>query len=631
MAITEHDKFADYGLNNAGITASQEKLMGIIGAATDAIISVDEEQKVTLFNAAAERMFRCPAADAIGQSLSRFIPHRFRQIHHEHIHVFGETGVTTRAMASQGPLMALRADGLEFPVEATISQIVVGGQRLFTAIVRDVSERKRAEEALRESEERYRTLFAYAPDGILIADSKSYYLDANPSICRTLGYNRDELIGLHASDIVTPAEIQNIGPALDAINANSHYSREWQFRRKDGSVFAAEVIATLMPDGNLMGMIRDITDRKRAEETQVKLAAIVESSDDAIIGKTLDGFITTWNSGAEQIFGYTAGEAVGRLISLLIPQDRLHEEMKIQARLGRGDRIEHFETVRIAKDGRAIDVSLTMSPIRNSAGKIVGVSKILRDITARKRVEESLARQTEELTRSNLELERFAYVASHDLQEPMRTIQSFAQLLHRNCRENLKGDSAEYLRFIIGGVERMKSLINDLLAYSRVGSQRTAFVPADCEAICATVLDNLRASIEAHQAIVTVEPLPVVMGDATQLGQIFQNLLVNAIKFHGQRTPHVHVSAKETEHEWVFSISDNGIGIAPEYFERIFIIFQRLHTIEEYGGTGIGLAICKKIAEQHGGRIWVESVIGEGSTFAFSILKRQKGHDGNPV
>jgi PAS domain S-box-containing protein len=750
MANNDQDNPGNHGRNDAQISAAHERLMGIVGSATDAIITVDNRQQITLFNTAAERMFRCPVAEAIGQSLDRFIPQRFREVHREHIRVFAETGVTTRAMASQRALMALRSDGVEFPVEATISQITVSGQKLFTAIVRDVSERKQAEGALRKSEERYRALFEYAPDGILIADSKSVYIDANPSICQLLGYSRDELIGLHASNIVIQSEVQYIGPALETINAGADYNREWQFRRKDGSVFAAEVIATKMPDGNLMGMVRDVSERKRseaalresegrlgaivetavdgiitideqglvtsfnpaaerlfgyasgevagkninllmpspyhdehdgylsnyrntgvkkiigigrevvgrrkdgthfpmdlavsetllgnrriftgivrdisdrkgAEETQAKLAAIVESSDDAIIGKSLDGIIATWNNGAERLFGYTTAEVVGRHISILIPPERLHEEANIQHRLAQGESIEHFDTVRVTKDGRKIDVSLTVSPIRNSAGTIVGASKIVRDITARKKAEESLARQAEELARSNVELERFAYIASHDLQEPLRSIQSFAQLLQRDCEGKLPGDAAEYLGFITGGVQRMQTLIRDLLSYSRVSSQGGAFGPANCKEIFERILENLRASVESNQASITVEALPVVIGDATQLGQVFQNLLVNAIKFHGKRTPCINVSAREEPGEWVFSVADNGIGIAPKYFDRIFIIFQRLHTIEEYSGTGIGLAVCKKIVERHGGRIWVESVVGEGSTFHFSIPKR---------
>jgi PAS domain S-box-containing protein len=362
--------------------------------------------------------------------------------------------------------------------------------------------------------------------------------------------------------------------------------------------------------------------KKKAEQTQAKLAAIVESSEDAIIGKSLDGIISTWNLGAERIFGYTGNEIIGKPIWLLIPPDRHDEEADIQQRLRRGERIDHFETVRIAKDGRKIDVSLTVSPIKDAAGTIVGASKIGRDITARKKAEESLARQTEELARSNVELERFAYVASHDLQEPLRTMQSFAQLLQRDYGEKLTGDAAEYLNFMIGGVQRMKSLITDLLGYSRVTSQGEKFGHVDCKEICTKELDNLQASITSNKATVTVDPLPVVIGDAAQLGHVFQNLLVNAIKFHGQRPPIIHVSVKETVTEWIFSVADNGIGIAPEFFDRIFIIFQRLHTIDEYSGTGIGLTICKKIVERHGGRIWIESVVDEGSTFYFSISKR---------
>lgn len=245
---------------------SQEQLAGVIGSAMDAIISVDEHQHVVLFNAAAEKMFRCPAPEAIGQSIDRFIPKRFHDSHREHIESFGRTQVTKRTMGSLGAIFGQRADGEEFPIEASISQLDSDGKKFYTVILRDITERKRAEESLRESEGRYRTLFECAPDGIVISDPNSYFVGVNASICRMLGYTREELIGLCASNIVTEPGVRRIGPALDMIKAKAEHHHEWQFRRKDGSVFEAEVIASMMPDGNLLGMIRDITERKQAEE-----------------------------------------------------------------------------------------------------------------------------------------------------------------------------------------------------------------------------------------------------------------------------------------------------------------------------------------------------------------------------
>jgi two-component system sensor kinase FixL len=489
---------------------SQERLLGIIASATDAIITVDAAQRITLFNAAAERMFGCPAAQAIGTGLDRFIPERFRGAHRAHIEEFGETGVTTRAMGHQRALAALRADGEEFPVEATISQVTVGGQKLFTAIVRDVTERRRAEDALRESEGRLRAIVETAVDGIITIDG--------------------------------------------------------------------------------------------------------------------EGRVTSFNPAATRIFGYTPEEVMGRNVNLLMPEPyRAEHDGYLRNYLGTGvKRIIGIgrEVVGLRKDGTQFPMDLAVS--ETVLGERRVFTGIVRDVTERKRAEEALSRQAEDLARSNVELERFAYVASHDLQEPMRTVRSFGQLLQRRCGAQLTGDAVEYLRFITDGVGRMQTLINDLLAYSRVSSQGGVFGPADCNQILRMVLDNLRASIDSHGAGVTIDPLPTVLGDATQLGQVFQNLIVNAIKFHAERPPRIRVSAAESPAEWVFSVADNGIGIAREYFDRIFIIFQRLHTIEEYGGTGIGLSICKKIVERHGGRIWVESAMGEGSTFYFTIPKRER-------
>ena len=232
---------------------------------------------------------------------------------------------------------------------------------------------------------------------------------------------------------------------------------------------------------------------------------------------------------------------------------------------------------------------------------------------------EERRRAQQELARSNAELEQFAYVASHDLQEPLRMVASFTQLLARRYQGKLDADADEFIGFAVDGSTRMQRLLNDLLAYSRVGTRSKPFDAIDCNSVLNDALTNLKPAIEDNGALITHEPLPIVRGDEVQLIQLFQNLIGNAVKFHGQEPPQVHISAKLQDRDWVFAVRDNGIGIAPEQQERIFLIFQRLHHRSEYPGTGIGLALCKRIVERHGGRIWVESEVGKGSTFFFTI------------
>ena len=356
------------------------------------------------------------------------------------------------------------------------------------------------------------------------------------------------------------------------------------------------------------------------------LAAIVESSDDAIIGKSLDGTITSWNRGAERIYGYAATEMIGRSIAVLTAPDQSEEIAGILMRIKEGERVEHYETKRRRKDGSIIDISLTVSPIKDENDRIVGASAIGRDISQAKRAKEALQgalqdlrHLTDELARSNSELQRFAYVTSHDLQEPARTVASFCELLEHRYRGELDEKAQEWIGYAVAGGQRMRALVAGLLEYSRLESHTKPFAPADCAGLLAEALANLHYSIDESLAEVTFDPLPVVTADATRLVQLFQNLIGNAIKYSGRTPPRVHISAERRDDDWVFSVRDNGIGIEPRHREQIFDMFQRVHAQNQYPGTGIGLAICKRVVEQHRGRIWVESEPGRGSVFYFSL------------
>jgi PAS domain S-box-containing protein len=364
---------------------------------------------------------------------------------------------------------------------------------------------------------------------------------------------------------------------------------------------------------------QEIAARTQAEEERLRLAAIVESSDDAIIGKSLEGIVTSWNAAAERTFGYRAEEMIGQPTLRLLPENRQDEEHVILERLRRGERVDHFETVRRSKEGQLLNVSITISPIRDEQGTIIGASKIARDITVQKQMVEELARRAAELERLNAELQQFASIVSHDLHEPLRTVASFLTMLAERSQGKLDATEEQYIAFAVEGAHRMQQQLTDLMAYTQVGGEALVLSAVDCEALLIQTLADLRRVIEDVGAAVTHDPLPVVQSDATRLGQVLQNLLDNALKFRGAAPCRIHVSARLEGDSWVFSVRDNGIGLDPRQAERIFLIFQRLHLRREYTGTGLGLAICKKIIEQQGGRIWVESEPGWGATFFFTL------------
>lgn len=368
-----------------------------------------------------------------------------------------------------------------------------------------------------------------------------------------------------------------------------------------------------------------VSERKRAEEalkaSEARFRSVTQSAIDAVVSADSTGKILTWNKGAQAIFGYAEEEVLGRPLAILMPERyrEAHERgLERMRRTGEARVIgKTVELDGLRKDGSGFPVELSLSKWETNDGTFYG--GIIRDITERKRAENALARQAQELARSNAELEQFAYVASHDLKEPLGLVNSYVKLLARRYKDKLDADAQEFIGYAVQGVARMQALIQDLLAYSRVGSRTQPFEPVDCREALKTALANLALPIDESGAVITADALPVVLADPLQLAQVFSNLIGNAVKFRGAETPKIHIGGRREGHEWVFSVADNGIGIEPQYTDRIFVIFQRLHTWEEYPGTGIGLAICKRIVERHGGRIWVESQSGLGATFSFTL------------
>lgn len=365
-------------------------------------------------------------------------------------------------------------------------------------------------------------------------------------------------------------------------------------------------------------LAREIAERYQAES---RFSALTQLTTEAILSTDSDGYFLTWNNSARAIFGYTADEVVGQPLTMLMPERYREAHQRGLDRVRTTGESLLIGTVLefsgLRKDGREFPLELTLSTWTTAEGRFYG--GIIRDVTDHKRAEEELRRVAAELARSNAELAQFAYVASHDLQEPLRAVVGCVQILQRRYHDRLDAGANELISHVVAGVTRMHTFIQDLLAYARVDSLGNPFEPTDCAAILKDALANLEATIHDSGAVVIADPLPTVLANPAQLRQVVQNLLSNAIKFHGEEPPAIHIRAEWLDGEWVFAVRDNGIGIEAQHFERIFQMFQRLHTQREYPGTGMGLALCKKIVERHGGRMWVTSEPGKGSTFAFSL------------
>ncbi len=739
----------------------------------------------------------------------------------------------------------LTKDLKRIPVEGIATVVEIDGLLYTQVLFRDIMERKRSENELKESEKRYRKLLENSFDAVVI-HSRGKIISANSTAAELFGAKSPgELIDKPLLNFVHPNYRKVVEERVSEMLKGNRLVPpiEEKFLRIDGKSVDVEVLATgfnykgkkavqvvfrdISQRKNAQKKLREahdtlelkvhertreleesnkqlkkeIIERKKAEEKISRLADIVEYSDDAIIGLALDGTITSWNKGAENVYGYSAEEMIGKTPYLTNNSRNEYVDKYIEM-LKKGEKLARYESKRLRKDGKEIYASVKLSPIKNSEGKVTGVSVIVRDITHRKKAEEEIKRSNrilnginqifqealtaeneeklgktcltvcekvtgskfgficeindegtldataisnpewneckmpqsntakfirgmkihglhggaikleksvltndpasypdsvgipeghspiitylgvplkygnetigviglankekgytledqesveilsvaiaeslmsfrsrinvknyrdqleetvKELKRSNEELQQFAYITSHDLQEPLRTIASFTQLIERRYKGQLDRDADEYIEFIVDAAVRMKEMIQGLLKYSRIDAKKGVLRPIDIEEVIKTVLSNLHVTVEENNAEIFHNPLPTVIADENQLIQLFQNLIGNAIKFKKPEIPpKIHISCRKDsqKNEYVFSVSDNGIGMESQYKNKIFEVFKRLHTIDEYKGAGIGLAISKRIVERHGGHIWVESEQGLGSTFYFTI------------
>lgn len=494
-----------------------------------------------------------------------------------------------------------------------------------------ITQRKKAENL-------FQALLEAAPDAMMIVDQQGSIELVNTQTETIFGYTREELVG-QPIELLIPERFVSLRAAhIDGYIADPHVrggvGLELYARRKDGSQFPVEI--SLSPieteEGVLIASaVRDVTEWKRAEESLARLAAIVESSDDAIITEALDGTITSWNTGAERIFGYSAAEMIGQPVDRLFLPGRENEEPEILDRLIRGEKVDHFDSVRVTKDGHHVPVSLTISPVKDASGHIIGASKIARDISERKQAEDEIHRLNTELEQRVLErtthltsiikeLDAFNYSVSHDLRTPLRAMDGFALAIQEDYADKLGDKGHHYLERIRAASQHMGHLIDDLLRLSRLSRAEMAHKPVDLSSLAREIVAELKEVQPEHQVECIIEEGLIVSGDARLLRAALQNLLGNAWKFTGKQ-PHPRIELGMTQHNGIqaYFVRDNGAGFDMKYVNKLFRAFQRLHDVTEFEGTGIGLATVQRIIQRHGGEVWAESAVDRGATFYFTL------------
>ncbi len=768
-------QFREINKVNRAFHESEDRFRRVTENSPDIIVRFDRQMRHIFANPAAAEPYGKPPEEIIGKTNAELGMDpkdvKFWEEHYERIFATGSTEIMEFHYFSP--------QGKEYYFDTRIvPEFIYGEIDSILAISRDITAAKKAEAKLKETLDNLENLIKERTEElekayISLKESETGLSEAqrmahlgnwdwniitnelhwSDEIYRIFKRQPQEFNATYSAFLsyVHPKDRPYLDTAVKEAFSGKPYSIDHRILLPDGEERIVHEQGEVIFEGNgnqktparMRGTIQDITELKKAEEKNQILANAVESSDDAIVTKSLDGNIISWSRGAEQVYGYLAEEILGKNVSILEPDSLKGEIKKLDEKIKNGGKVRHYETLRLRKDGRIINASITLSPVldafgrltaistvtrditeskkaqealrlssiynrslieasldplvtigpdgeitdlniatelvtgysrdeligtdftnyftdpekaregyeqvfreglvwdyeleiqnkngettpvlynasvyKDETGRVIGIFAAARDITERKNAEKLLKQKLEELARSNAELEQFAYVASHDLQEPLRMIASYLQLLQRKYEGKLDEKADKYIHFAVDGASRMQSLINDLLDFSRVTTKAKEFEPTNCEEILDNVLSGLEVVIKESGATVSHDSLPEIIAESTQIAQVFQNLISNAIKFRSEKSPEIRISAKRENDYWLFSVKDNGIGIDPKYWDRIFEVFKRLHKREEYPGTGIGLSICKKIVERHGGSIWIDSEQGKGSTFYFTL------------
>jgi PAS domain S-box-containing protein len=625
---------------------SEARKTAILETSLDAIVSIDHKGVVREWNSAAEKIFGHRREKALGQKLeSLIVPASLTEKYLPGLADYLTSGVAS-LIGRPVEVIAKRQNGEQFPMELALTQVPGREPAFFTAFIRDITDRKRAEEALRHSEARKAAVLETALDAIISMDEEGKVIEWNPAAERIFGYSRELAMGRDMAELIVPksnTELHRKGLAKFLQSGRGRmlgHRTEMMALRANGAEFPVELTITKIPgDGPLVftTFVRDITERRRTEEalrkSEERFRLLVEGVEDyAIYMLDTHGRITTWNAGAERIMGYRAQEIIGRRFHRFYTPDDVERKKPDQA-LAVATAEGRFQDERwqVRKDGTQYWASFVITALRDESGKLTGFSTIARDITKRKHAEDEIRRlnaelerrvqeRTAELQAAYQEMEAFSYSISHDLRAPLIHIAGFVEMLKSDLGPKIDEKSSRHLQTICDSTESMGRMIADLLTFSRIGRaemHKTRFPLAD------TVKDvqrDLQAQTQNRKITWTIAPLPEVYADPFLLRQALFNLLSNAIKYTRKRSEaQIEISVETTEKEHIFAVRDNGAGFDMKYASKLFGVFQRLHPASEFEGTGIGLANVRRIIARHAGRTWAEGTIDGGATFYFSL------------